>query len=155
MFLKTHADDFLNAFKILKESNEALIHSLSDGSGSAVTPRAFGTRPAMGVEIVCLAFSVELHIKDVHYAISGEPPRGHNILNLFKELPEWAQREIFHHPSIAQYRWGSTEFEEQLRRISDGFERWRYAYESASLRYESYFALVLIEATRSVTASTR
>ena len=155
MFLNTHAEDFLNAFEILKESNKALIQKLSGVSDSPAAAKAFGARPAMGVEIVCLAFSVELHIKDLHYAISGELPRGHNILNLFKGLPEWAQRGIFNHRSIAQYGWGTTEFEDQLRNISDGFERWRYAYESTSLRYNSYFALVLIEATRSVTASTR
>ncbi len=153
MFLKTQAEDFLNAYEILNESNEALIDQQSGASESPVTEKVFGALPTMGVEVVCLAFSVELHIKALHYAILGKTPRGHNILKLFKRLPEWAQQEIFHHRSIAKYGWTRAEFEDQLRDISDGFSKWRYAYESTSLRYNSYFALVLIEASRSVAAS--
>ena len=155
MFLNMHAQDFLNAFEILKESDEALIDRQSGGSFNLSAVKAFGTRPAMSVAIVCLAFSVELHLKDLHYAISGNAPHGHNILDLFNSLPEWAQGEIIRHPSIAQYGWGDPEFEAELKAISDGFEKWRYAYESNSLRYNSYFALVLIEATRFVADSKR
>jgi hypothetical protein len=54
---------------------------------------------------------------------------------------------------IAQYGWTFSEFEDRLQAISDGFEKWRYVYESTSLRYDSYFALVLIEATKAVSAS--
>lgn len=155
MFLETQAGDFLNAYEILMESNEALIARLAEASGTPVATKAFGARPAMGVEIVCLAFSVELHIKALHYAITSETPRGHNILTLFKGLPEWARRDVFHHRSIAQYGWTVAEFEVRLKAISDGFEKWRYAYESTTLRYDSYFALALIEATKAVAASKR
>ena len=155
MYLDTHAGDFLNAFEIIKESNEALIARQTGTSAAASTKGAFGVRPAMGIEIVCLAFSVELHIKALHYALSGKPPRGHNIFTLFRRLPEWVQRATFHHQSIAQYGWSVSKFEDRVRAISDGFEKWRYAFESTSLRYDIYFALALIEATKAVATSTR
>ena len=61
MFLNMHAQDFLNAFEILKESDEALIDRQSGGSFNLSAVKAFGRRPAMSVAIVCLAFSVELN----------------------------------------------------------------------------------------------
>jgi hypothetical protein len=83
------AEDFFNAYLVLKENNEALIERLSDSPGKLIIgTKELSTRPTMGVEIVCLAFSVELHIKDLHYAIKSEPPRSHNILELFEKLPE-------------------------------------------------------------------
>lgn len=155
MYLNIHAGDFLNAFEILKESNEALSARLTGASATASTTKAFGAHPSMGVEIVCLAFSVELHIKALHYTLTGKPPRGHNILTLFKGLPESAQGDTFRHLSIAQYGWTFSEFESRLQAISGGFEKWRYAYESTTLRYEISFALALIEATKAVATSTR
>ena len=53
------AEDFFNAYLVLKENNEVLIEKLANSSGK--TPegtKILGTRPAMGVDIVCLAFSV-------------------------------------------------------------------------------------------------
>jgi hypothetical protein len=154
MTMNMHAQDFLNAFEILRESNEALTNGLSSASDGSSGEKAFGTLPAMGVEVVCLAFSVELHMKYLHSVISKKTPRGHNILALFKALPDWGKRAIIDHPSIAKYAWTDKQFEGELRAISDGFEKWRYAYESNTLRYNSYFALVLIEATK-VVASKR
>ena len=61
-----------------------------------------GTRPTMGIDVVCLAFSVELYLKDVHYAIEGEAPRGHDILKLFEKLSEQIQQEIFTYHTISK-----------------------------------------------------
>ncbi|HSD97097.1 MAG TPA: hypothetical protein VLB06_08140 [Sulfuricaulis sp.] len=83
MFLQATAEHFLNAFEVLKESNEALIDRLANSPGNPSAAKAFGARPTMGVDIVCLAFSVELYVKDLHYAITHEAPRGHHILTLF------------------------------------------------------------------------
>ena len=41
-------------------------------------------------------------------------------------------------------------FIDQMKSISDGFEKWRYSYESSVLQYESSFVLSLIEAVKSV-----
>ena len=148
MFLQEQAEDFFNAYEVLKESNETLIARLSNSVDKRPDAKMFGTRAAMGVDVVCLAFSVELYIKNLHYVITSEAPRGHNILALFEDLPEATQQEIFIHHSIAKYGWNLSEFKEEIRAISDGFEKWRYSYEVPTVRYNSYFALVFVEAVR-------
>lgn len=155
MFLQEQAEHFFNAFEVIKESNETLIDRLSNSSGNPPAAKVFGARPAMGVEIVCLAFSVELYIKDLHYAITREAPRGHNTVKLFEKLPDRTQQEIFTYRSIAEYGWNFSEFKEQILAISDGFEKWRYSHEVTTVRYNSYFALVFIEAIKSAAASVR
>lgn len=153
-YLAIHAQDFLNAYKILRESNNALIVQKTGEAEKGCAEKAYGTRPAMGIEVVCLAFSVELHLKELNRVVSGKTPRGHNIAKLFRALPASVQKEVVSHHSIAQYRWSDAQMERELLAISDGFEKWRYAYENTTLRYNSYFAEVLIEASRFV-ASTR
>lgn len=44
-------------------------------------------------------------------------------------------------------------FIDQMKRISDGFGKWRYSYERGNLKYDSYFALGLIEAVASTADS--
>ena len=84
MSIQMQADDFFNAYLVLKDNNEAMIERLSNSPGKPlIGTKELGTRPTTGVDIVCLAFSVELYIKDLHYAIKSETPRGHNILKLF------------------------------------------------------------------------
>lgn len=155
MFLQANAEHFLNAFKVLRESNEVLTDRLANARGNPSAVKAFGTRPAMGADIVCLAFSVELYVKDLHYAITHEAPRGHDILALFKNLPERTQQQVFCHPSVAHYGWSFPDFEKEVQAISDGFAKWRYSHEFTTLRYNSYFALVFIEAVKSAAASER
>ena len=155
MFLEVNAENFLNAFEVLKESNEALINRQANSPESPSTGKAFGARSTMGVEVVCLAFSVELYVKYLHYEITHEAPRGHNILTLFKNLPERVQQKIFSHPSVTKYGWVFAEFEKQIEAISDGFEKWRYSHEFTTLQYNTYFALVFIEAVKSAAASER
>ena len=142
MSLAIHARDFLNACEILRESNEALIEKRGGAE------MAYGRYPAMGVDIVCLAFSVELHLKELHRVVSGKIPKGHNIAKLFRALPVSIQEEVVSHQSIKKYGWSDAEIKCELLAISDGFEKWRYAYESATLRYNYYFAKVLIEASQ-------
>lgn len=148
--LAIHAQDFLNAYEILKESNEALIDGKCDGDRQGHVKGAYGKLPAMGIDVVCLAFSVELHLKELHRVVTGNAPKGHNIAKLFRTLPESVQAELASHESIANYGWSDEQLDRELRAISDGFEKWRYAYESTSIRYNSYFAEVLIEASRFV-----
>lgn len=167
------AEEFYNAYLVLKENNEALIERLADSPGKPIIgTKELGTRPTMGVEIVCLAFSVELYIKDLHCAIKSEPPRSHNILELFEKLPEQIQQEIFSYDAISQNpfftrgnilstkRFASDfsaydGFLEQIEAISDGFEKWRYSYESAALQYDTSFALAFIESIKSAADEVR
>ena len=167
------AEEFFNAYLVLKENNEALIERLSDSPGKPIIgTKELGTRPTTGVDIVCLAFSVELYIKDLHFAIDGEAPRGHNIRKLFEKLPEQIQQEIFCYDAISQNpfftrgnilstnRFASDfsaydGFLEQIEAISDGFEKWRYSYESAALQYDTSFALAFIESIKSAADEVR
>jgi len=144
--LSIHAQDFLNAFEILRESNDALIEKKVGGARGT----AYGSLPAMGVDIVCLGFSVELHLKELHRIVLGAPPRGHNILQLFYTLPNNVQDEVGSYRSIAVYGWSDKQLEQELQAISNGFEEWRYAHESTSLNYNIYFAKALIQALQFV-----
>lgn len=36
----------------------------------------------------------------------------------------------------------------QLKAISDGFQEWRYSYESTTLHYQEWFALAFIESVK-------
>ncbi len=96
------ADDFYNAYQVLREHNESLIDRLSKSSSNPSAETILSARPSMGVDIVCLAFSVELYIKDLHFVLKGEAPRGHDILELFKKLPENIRQKILDHDSISQ-----------------------------------------------------
>lgn len=171
--IRMQADDFFNAYRVLQESNEAAIDKLSKLAGKPLeVSKAFGTLPAMGVTVVCLAFSVELYIKDLYYALKIKPPRSHKILELYKGLPEQIQQKIFSHdsisgnPFVARGNIFSPEiftsaysaydgFIDQIKAISDGFEKWRYSYESTTLHYEEWFALAFIEAVKSTAEAIR
>ena len=155
MFIQENAEDFFNAFKILRESNEGFTNGQDNSSRNSSSTTAFAALPAMGVDIVCLAFSAELYIKNLHYVITRETPRGHNIVKLFMSLSDEIQHEIYSHPSIAVYGWSFEDFNKQIEAISHGFEKWRYSHEYSTLRYDSYFALVFIEAVISATESER
>lgn len=167
------ADDFFNAYQILNDSNEALVRKLEDLAGKPlVGTKELGTRPTGGVDIVCLAFSVELYIKDLHFALEGKAPRGHNILKLFEKLPEQIRQEIFAHDSISQnpfitrgtifstnkFSYDYSPFDgfiDHIKTISDSFEKWRYSYESKALQYNSSFALALIKSVKATADTIR
>ncbi|PQJ47739.1 hypothetical protein BTO01_28605 [Vibrio jasicida] len=63
---------------------------------------AFGTWDTMGVDVVCLSFSVELFIKNLYHVLTNEAPRGHRISKLFDSLPDDVKKDIFTYPSIAK-----------------------------------------------------
>ncbi|WP_276366179.1 hypothetical protein [Chryseolinea sp. H1M3-3] len=152
--IRIQADDFFKAY-----------HALEKNSNS-------DTMAVMGPGIVCLSFSVELYLKDLHFALTGKAPRGHDVYKLFETLPAETRQEIFTHKSISknpfmtrgnmfsiQYHsraYSAYErFIDQMKTISDGFEKWRYSYESCTLKYDSYFAIALIEAIKSTADSIR
>jgi HEPN domain-containing protein len=154
--LKVQADDFFNAYQVLKGNYNT------------------ATLAIMGPSIVVLAFAVELYVKDVHVALTGIAPKGHDILKLFKELPEPIKKQIFSHPSISQNpfhtrgpAWSIKKYDkdytpydgfiDQLEAISNAFVDWRYSHEGkrGSLNYNSSLAEDLIEAVKSVARNIR
>lgn len=174
--VRVQADDFLNAYKILSENNQSVIDKLAVSAGKPlVSKTVLGTIPAMGVDVVCLAFSVELYIKDIYCVLNIELPRGkdgHDILKLFEKLPEPIRQRIFVHDSISQNPFMTRgdlfspqifsrdyssydRFRDQLKAISDAFVKWRYAYEHTTLSYDISFALSFIEAAKSTADSIR
>ncbi len=150
MFIRENAESFLHAFYVLKENNDVFVEKQSGQSKDPLALKSFGSRPAMGVGIVCLAFSLELYLKSLHYMISKDKITGHNIKEIFGKFPKEIQQKIFEHPAVSKYGWNLKEFEKQLGLVSDGFQKWRYSHEFTTIKYESYFALVLIEAVDSV-----
>lgn len=172
--IRMQADDFFNAYRVLRESNEAMFDTLKKTRGKlkTVSEVAFGVLPTMGPDVVNLAFSLELYVKDLHFALNGTVPRGHNILKLYTKLPKPIKREIFTHRSISQNPWMTKGpvfllkrytgdrnayhgFLHQIGAISNSFEKWRYSYESKALHYEESFALAFIEAVKSSADMTR
>ena len=167
MSIQMQADDFFNAYLVLKENSKALMERLENNPGKPlIGTKELGTRITGGVEIVCLAFSLELYIKDLLCAVKSKAPREHNILKLFKKLPEHIQQEIFAYDAISQNpfftrgnifstkRFSSDYspydgFIDKIQEISNGFEKWRYSYESAALHYDISFALAFIESIKS------
>jgi hypothetical protein len=154
--VRMQADDFFNA-------HQALNKAITKDGLSVVSP-----------SVVCLAFSLELYIKDIYYALGVTPPYSHSILGLYKQLPKKTKREIFFHEAIRKNPFVSEgslwlrkrfknnasayyAFIKRIEEISGGFQEWRYSYESkrAALRYEEWFALALIEAVKSVADNTR
>jgi hypothetical protein len=147
--IRMQADDFFNAYLVLKANYDT-------ASLTIMVP-----------SIVNLAFSVELYIKDLHFRLRGRVPRGHNILRLFEQLPLHIKKEVFEHNSISGNPFAIrgdlfspgifspayspyNRFIDQINAMSDGFEKWRYSYESVSLKYDSSFVLALIEAVKSI-----
>lgn len=164
------ADDFFNAYKLLRENNEVIFSQFQKSDKNLRTgTKASAAIPAIGPSVVCLAFAVELYIKDLHFVLKGKAPRGHNIFKLYEGLPEQTKQNIFAHDSISQNPFvargvvfprkaitNSYEgFLSQIQAISDGFEKWRYSYESSTLRYDEWFALAFIEAVKAAADNIR
>lgn len=157
--IREQADDFFKAYQVLRKNYDS------------------ETLAIMGPSIVCLAFSVELHMKTLYAAIGIKPLRnrdGHNILKLYKGLPRTIRRKIFMHEAIRQNPFitrgpvillrrfsGSARdyygFIQNLEMISDSFEKWRYSHEKKrlSLTYDSSLAEALIIAIKSVASATQ
>ncbi len=173
------ADDFFNAYLVLNQSNEIALEKLQKlAEKSVVNEKAFGAFPTSSPSIVCLAFSIELYIKDIYSALNIKLSRkklkkyGHNILKLFDKLPEHTKQDIFSHDLISQNpfmirgdifspkRFSSDyssydRFRDQIKAISSSFVKWRYSYEYRALNYDLSFALTLIEVLKLVSDNIR
>lgn len=161
--IRMQADAFFKAHKVLEDNFDT------------------ATLAVMGPGVVCLAFAVELYIKEIYQVLRLEPPRGrdgHNILKLFQRLPDGVQKEIFGHDAVntgivqgdilspkrftSEYSFFEA-FMYELWTISEGFTDWRYSHErpdpetgkGTTLRYNSGFAEAFVTAIKSVSDSAR
>ncbi|NKB32420.1 MAG: HEPN domain-containing protein [Pseudomonadales bacterium] len=152
MSVLSQAEMFYDAYEVLQESNNAFVEAENAQSADSAEAK-FGRCHTMQVEVVCLSFSVELYVKALHIAISDESPRGHDTLELFRKLPENVRDTLYTFPSVNKYGWSFSQFEDEIGAISKSFVKWRYSYEEDSLWFNTYFALVFIEALRFAIAS--
>ncbi len=114
------------------------------------------------VNVVCLALSLEVHLKYLLYLYGIRPIRGkksHNTLVLFERLPLDIQKKIFSHKAFSNYQFSKSEdpqdtpfdeFKEEINTRSELFLNWRYAYEHEYLTYEVSFVEDFIEAIRDI-----
>ena len=152
--VRMQADDFFNAYQVLKKNYETASLAI------------------MGPSIVCLAFALELYLKEIYCALGKKIPISHDILKLFEGLPEKIRQEIFAHDLISQNPfytrgdiWSIERFNkdftpydgfvDQIKAIGNSFKEWRYAHEHRALRYETGFSEALIVAVKSVTDGIR
>lgn len=147
------AQSYFNAYELLAKNNQAFLDQ-------ELAKKESGVRQTLRTDIVCLAFSLELFLKDLHAALGIKPKKEHKILGLFDHLPEKIQEEIFqYHPEnyfiAASFMYpGKTpldKFKSKIRHYSDSFVKWRYSHEHSALQYEPTFAVDLIKAITKVT----
>ncbi len=83
-------------------------------------------------------FACELYLKSILSA-NDITSSGHNIETLFNKLPTELQKTIeneFLNEAKSIYVFNSIEFNELLKKISLGFEFWRYIYEDENKEFE-------------------
>lgn len=89
---------------------------------------------SMPAKVAFLAFSIELGLKTllIHSSTQMKPPRGHNLENLFKNLPLEIQ-ELLLNDVETLIPEAKGKFNELLSVNSANFEQWRYFHESSNL----------------------
>jgi len=95
--------------------------------------------------VVCLAFSIELGIKAMLRS-SGKPPKSHNLVTLFKLLPQPIQDQV-----VAACGAPREAFDAALGAAANAFEEWRYVYEMENPSIDLAFMSALADAIRAAT----
>jgi hypothetical protein len=97
--------------------------------------------------LVCLAFSIELHVKLLLHTYDTTV-RGHNIGKLIKKLPEDEIAHISNHPYFYPTQQGEGFFE-NIDKASNLFIRTRYYYEKmGTLYFNTGFCITLAKVIR-------
>ena len=155
MRCQSQAEGFFNAYELLTKNNQAYMEQEASEKNSTSIRQTFKT------DIVCLAFALELFLKDLYFVVNGVPLSGHKIHKLFDQLTEEIQEEIFqHHPenyfitACFMYPGKSPldKFKSKIRHYGDGFVKWRYSHEHLALFYETSFVVGLIQSITKVTS---
>ncbi len=117
-------------------------YELCTGNG---LPAENGEPNAIIPGIVCLAFSIELGLKSILFAVN-KPSTGHRLDRLFEELPEPEQQAVLFE-SCAE----PSSFRENLALVANAFVEWRYIYERRGFQSISeQFLLMLWRAVDTV-----
>lgn len=96
-------------------------------------------------------FACELYLKSILSANNINPPKnssGHNIEELFNQLPTELKKTIenkFSNEAKSINGLNSIEFNELLKKISLGFEFWRYIYEDENKLFENEYPFAYSE----------
>jgi hypothetical protein len=146
------AQSYFNAYELLNNNNRVFMEQEASKKNCDV-------HQTLRTDIVCLAFSLELFLKDLYFVVHGKTLTGHKAHDLFAQLPEKIQEEIFsHHPEnyfiAASFMYaGKTpldKFKSKIHHYGDAFVKWRYSHEYTALDYEPSFAVDLIKAITKV-----
>lgn len=89
--------------------------------------------------VVCAAFSVEMYLKLINLVSTGNLPRGHKLVELFKSLPQVKRDDL-------TKRFGDPKLPELISNVSDAFVTWRYEHEHESLAINPHFLTQLARA---------
>lgn len=126
-----HAVSFQNAYALLSEHCPfSTTSKIPERNRKDVSP----------VDYVSIAFSTEIALKAIYKIVKMKNVKNHNLKELFHDLPELIQRGIleqlrrkapyYDHPEVLNFH---------LTNVEEGFKRWRYSYEYASLKFSPEF----------------
>ncbi len=97
--------------------------------------------------LVCLAFSIELHVKLLLYTYDIVA-KGHNIRKLLKKLPVKDRAYLSNHPDFHPTQQGDGFFH-NIDKASDLFIRTRYYFEKIeTLHFNTGFCITLAKVIR-------
>lgn len=81
--------------------------------------------------LICAAFSAEVGLKALLLQ-AGKAAYGHDLVKLFKNLPDEVQMDIFGRMGME-----APQFAAQLSHVREAFKDWRYMYEFNDERFIS------------------
>lgn len=107
--------------------------------------------------IVCAAFSIELALKAIILAETGNPARGHKLDDLYAELSGTSQQKVAGAVTVPTYPKvpGVTEsFDTALTKIRNAFVDWRYIHEKTDwTSIDKTFLMEVADAVQAVAAT--
>lgn len=101
--------------------------------------------------LVLYAFAIEIGFKALALQASGVAPRGHNLEALFCALPAQLQAQVIAGTS-ATYTGSEPHFDQDLAKVADAFEVWRYIHEQHPVDTDLGFLQRLAGAVEAVLA---
>jgi len=84
--------------------------------------------------VVCMALGIELCLKATITLEKNETPKGHELLDLFKDLSPQSKEALSARLSLQE-----AELKQRIASVSNTFEKWRYFYEEKSLNADLEF----------------
>lgn len=110
--IKMQADDFFNAYRVLRESDEVMMGKLEKLSGKPlVSETAFGALPVSTPSVVCLAFALELYIKELYVVLKARDSNEEDV-KLHNSMPsalrlDNSEEHVLSHYMFAEFQDGA------------------------------------------------